>query len=89
MVFHSLKATAAKAHEDFGDWVHGRFPRRPPPAAAPPVALAVPAPAPAPVVEAKPDELTEKLKKLKMLFDNGLISQDEYNTKKLELLSDL
>jgi len=35
------------------------------------------------------DELTEKLKKLRMLFDQGLISQDEYNTKKLELLSAL
>ncbi|RYZ93120.1 MAG: SHOCT domain-containing protein, partial [Sphingobacteriaceae bacterium] len=29
------------------------------------------------------------LKKLKMLFDNSLISQEEYNQKKLELLSDL
>lgn len=60
------------------------------------------APAPVPVVEAapvvappvtpaapKPDELTEKLKKLRMLFDNGLISQEEYNAKKLDLLSDL
>lgn len=37
----------------------------------------------------KPDELTEKLKKLRMLFDNGLISQEEYNAKKLDLLSDL
>jgi hypothetical protein len=37
----------------------------------------------------KPDELTEKLKKLRTLFDNGLISQEEYNAKKLELLSDL
>ena len=37
----------------------------------------------------KPDELTEKLKKLRMLFDNGLISQEEYNHKKLDLLSDL
>ena len=35
----------------------------------------------------KPDELTEKLKKLKTLFDNGLISQEEYNNKKLDLLS--
>jgi len=34
-------------------------------------------------------ELTEKLKKLRMLFDNGLISQEEYNNKKLDLLSDL
>jgi len=39
--------------------------------------------------EAKPDELTEKLKKLRTLFDHGLISQDEYNAKKVELLSDL
>jgi hypothetical protein len=37
----------------------------------------------------KPDELTEKLKKLRTLFDNGLISQEEYNHKKLELLNDL
>jgi hypothetical protein len=45
----------------------------------------------APVVQEaqKPDELTEKLKKLRMLFDNGLISQEEYNHKKLDLLSDL
>jgi hypothetical protein len=50
-----------------------------PVAAAAPVAQEVP----------KPDELTEKLKKLKTLFDNGLISQDEYNHKKLELLNDL
>ena len=35
------------------------------------------------------DVLTEKLKKLKTLFDNGLISQEEYNHKKLDLLSDL
>ena len=45
--------------------------------------------APKPVEEAKPDELTVKLKKLKMLFDNGLITQEEYNQKKLELLSEL
>jgi hypothetical protein len=45
---------------------------------------------PAPMAEpVKADELTDKLKKLKMLFDNGLISQEEYNTKKLELLSEL
>ena len=50
----------------------------------------VPEPAPAPVAQApKPDELTEKLKKLRMLFDNGLISQEEYNHKKLDLLNDL
>jgi hypothetical protein len=46
---------------------------------------------PAPVAQStqKPDELTEKLKKLKALFDNGLISQEEYNHKKLDLLSEL
>jgi len=47
------------------------------------------APASKPVEEVKPDELTSKLKKLKMLFDNGLITQEEYNQKKLELLSGL
>ena len=41
------------------------------------------------VEEVKPDELTAKLKKLKMLFDNGLITQEEYNQKKMELLSEL
>ena len=57
---------------------------------APPVApTPLPVPAPEPVAEPKPDELTEKLKKLKLLFDNGLISQEEYNQKKLELLSEL
>lgn len=45
--------------------------------------------APKPVEEIKPDELTSKLKKLKMLFDNGLITQEEYNQKKLELLNEL
>ena len=61
------------------------------PVAAEPVVAAPPVPTPAPVVheEVKPDVLTEKLKKLKTLFDNGLISQEEYNQKKLELLSDL
>lgn len=57
-----------------------------------PVAATPPAPVihEEPVAAApKPDELTEKLKKLRMLFDNGLISQEEYNAKKLDLLSDL
>ncbi|WP_184546050.1 PH domain-containing protein [Mucilaginibacter sp. FT3.2] len=63
------------------------------PVAAPQIQVPVapPAPAPEPVVQVaapKPDELTEKLKRLKMLFDNGLISQEEYNAKKLDLLSD-
>jgi hypothetical protein len=65
--------------------------------AAQQIATATPEPIPEvksePVVvhheEAKPDVLTEKLKKLRTLFDNGLISQEEYNHKKLELLSDL
>lgn len=53
----------------------------------------IPEPKAEPVIvrheEAKPDVLTEKLKKLRTLFDNGLISQEEYNHKKLELLNDL
>jgi len=66
------------------------------------VQTSVPEPKPEPVVIAPPtvsvplvvheeqkDELTEKLKKLRSLFDHGLISQEEYNHKKLELLSDL
>jgi hypothetical protein len=58
----------------------------PAPVAAPaPVVQETPAPAAAPQ---KTDELTEKLKKLKLLFDNGLISQEDYNAKKLDLLSD-
>jgi hypothetical protein len=54
-----------------------------------PVAATLP---PAPILhqeEVKPDVLTEKLKKLRTLFDSGLISQEEYNSKKLELLNDL
>jgi len=39
--------------------------------------------------EPKADELTEKLKKLRNLFEKGLISQEEYNHKKLDLLNDL
>ncbi|MGZ3752801.1 MAG: PH domain-containing protein [Mucilaginibacter sp.] len=62
-----------------------------------PVQAPAPEPQPEPVVVAptvhietlKTDELTEKLKRLKTLFDNGLISQEEYNHKKMELLSDL
>ncbi len=62
------------------------------PVAAQQIATPAPDPAPEPKPEpvaAVPDVLTEKLKKLKTLFDNGLISQEEYNHKKLELLSDL
>jgi hypothetical protein len=56
---------------------------------SPPEQVYVPEPAPIVQQVPKPDELTEKLKKLRMLFDNGLISQEEYNHKKLDLLSDL
>jgi hypothetical protein len=59
-------------------------------ASEPELAITAPPVAAAPVhEEPKPDELTEKLKKLRTLFDHGLISQDEYNAKKMELLSDL
>jgi len=69
---------------------------QPPVAAAPPVQPTIilpPAPEPVQIPEPvaaapKPDELTEKLQKLKKLFDHGLISQEEYNHKKMELLSD-
>lgn len=55
-----------------------------------PVQPAAPVTPPAPLHEEPvTDELTEKLKKLRTLFDKGLISQEEYNHKKLELLSDL
>ena len=67
---------------------HGGFQQ---PVAQQPVTAPTPPPAPvapALVEEPKKDELTEKLKRLKTLFENGLISQEEYNQKKLELLSD-
>ena len=35
------------------------------------------------------DELTQKLKKLKILFEKQLISQEEYERKKAEILSQL
>jgi hypothetical protein len=61
-----------------------------PPTPAPePEPVHLPEPAPVYHEAPKPDELTEKLKKLRMLFDNGLISQEEYNHKKLDLLNDL
>ena len=61
------------------------------PVAPVPESEPVHAPTPTPVAQEvpKPDELMEKLKKLRMLFDNGLISQEEYNHKKLDLLNDL
>ncbi len=63
--------------------------QQPPAPAAQPEAVHVPASQPVTQETQKPDELTEKLKKLKILFDNGLISQEEYNHKKLDLLSEL
>lgn len=68
--------------------IHSEVPRF---SATPPEPIAPPKPdeTPKPVEEVKPDELTSKLKKLKMLFENGLITQEEYNQKKLELLSEL
>lgn len=48
---------------------------------------AAPAPAPAPVAAAPAaDDPMATLQKLKMLFDNQLIDQEEYNTKKAEVL---
>lgn len=42
-----------------------------------------------PLLKEEEDELTVKLKKLKTLYDKQLITQEEYNTKKQELLSQL
>jgi len=77
-----------------GGFNHTSAPTPPPVAATPPPApVHIPEPEPEPVklpvTEAiKPDELTEKLQKLKKLFDHGLISQEEYNRKKMDLLED-
>ncbi|WP_343565455.1 PH domain-containing protein [Sphingobacterium sp.] len=61
-----------------------------PTASAPVAAPAAPAPAPVPpIVEEEDDEITLKLKKLKTLFDKQLITQDEYEQKKREVLSSL
>jgi hypothetical protein len=46
----------------------------------------VAAPEPAPSAE---DELTQKLKKLKVLFEKQLITQEEYEQKKADILSQL
>ena len=70
--------------------IHSDLPRFSPIQNQPePIAAPKPIETPKPVEEVKPDELTAKLKKLKMLFDNGLITQEEYNQKKMELLSEL
>jgi len=72
----------------FGQQQPTQTPQPVPPAQEPVTIHLPPTPEP-PKAEQKPDELTQKLTKLKTLFDNGLISQEEYNQKKLELLSDL
>ncbi|OOG16053.1 hypothetical protein BWD42_21960 [Sphingobacterium sp. CZ-UAM] len=59
-----------------------------PTASAPGTAPAAPAPV-VPIVEEEDDEITLKLKKLKTLFDKQLITQDEYEQKKREVLSSL
>ncbi|PRY48885.1 putative oligomerization/nucleic acid binding protein [Arcticibacter pallidicorallinus] len=51
-----------------------------------PVVAETVAPAPEPV-EAFEDEITMKLKKLKVLFEKQLISQEEYEAKKSDILS--
>ncbi|MDB5119581.1 MAG: hypothetical protein JWN56_799 [Sphingobacteriales bacterium] len=40
-------------------------------------------------IEQPVDELTQKLQKLKLLFEKQLITQDEYETKKADILSQL
>ncbi len=52
--------------------------------ASEPVYPSVPVPTPEPE-----DEVTQKLKKLKVLFERQLITQDEYETKKADILSQL
>ncbi|TDQ06683.1 PH domain-containing protein [Pedobacter metabolipauper] len=56
-----------------------------PPAYTPPAYIP---PAPAPVEEAE-DETTLKLRKLKTLYDKHLITQDEYDAKKADILASL
>lgn len=58
-----------------------------PPVVAEPEAEPV-VPPPAPVAETE-DEVTQKLKKLKVLFEKQLISQEEYEAKKADILSQL
>lgn len=59
-----------------------------PAASAPVTPPAAPVPV-APIIEEEDDEITLKLKKLKTLFDKQLITQDEYEQKKREVLSSL
>lgn len=55
---------------------------------APSTPPVVPTP-PVPVVEEPEDETTLKLRKLKSLFDKHLITQDEYDAKKADILDTL
>ncbi|MBE7178008.1 MAG: PH domain-containing protein [Mucilaginibacter polytrichastri] len=48
-----------------------------------------PIPVNPPPAPAAPDELTQKLQKLKRLFDASLITEEEYQQKKQQLLSEL
>lgn len=64
------------------------------PAAALPEVVNIQPEIPTPIEEIKPieqpvDELTLKLQKLKSLFEKQLITQDEYETKKADILSQL
>lgn len=86
--------SGAMQFENRGNFTPVQEPVTPRVAEPAPTPASAPAPVavheePAPALAPKPDELTEKLKKLKILFENHLISQEEYNQKKLELLSDL
>ncbi|MEJ7557412.1 MAG: PH domain-containing protein [Pedobacter sp.] len=55
----------------------------------PPEIVAAPTPSPAPAVEEPEDEATLKLRKLKTLFDKQLITQEEYDAKKANILDTL
>ena len=54
-----------------------------------PVPLPAPEPAPTPLPEEPEDETTLKLRKLKTLFDKHLITQEEYDAKKADILDAL
>jgi Short C-terminal domain len=58
-------------------------------AKAMPAAAAEPATTAAPTASAAEDDPMTRLKKLKALYDAKLISEDEYNTKKQEILDKL
>lgn len=60
-----------------------------PPVASTPSAPPVAPTPPAPIVEEPEDETTLKLRKLKSLFDKHLITQDEYDAKKADILDTL